>query len=97
MYVFSLFGYSLPHSATSQWNSSGTYVERSDLQPGDLVMFCDPSRSKGKACSHVGIYLSERGRRFSAERRVCVLQSVPENLYRGSLPHFFVVTGTVLW
>ncbi len=57
MYVFSLFGYSLPHSATSQWNSSGTYVERSDLQPGDLVMFCDPSRSKGKACSHVGIYI----------------------------------------
>ena len=59
MYVFSLFGYSLPHSATSQWNSSGTYVERSDLQPGDLVLFCDPSRSGGKACSHVGIYIGD--------------------------------------
>jgi cell wall-associated NlpC family hydrolase len=57
MYVFKQFGYSLPHSATSQWQSSGTYVERSDLQPGDLVMFCDPSRSGGKACSHVGIYI----------------------------------------
>ena len=57
MYVFSLHGYSLPHSATSQWNNSGTYVERSDLQPGDLVLFCDPSRSNGKACSHVGIYI----------------------------------------
>ena len=59
MYVFSLFGYSLPHSATSQWNSSGTYVDRSDLQPGDLVLFCDPSRSGGKACSHVGIYIGD--------------------------------------
>lgn len=57
MYVFSLHGYNLPHSATSQWNNSGTYVEKSDLQPGDLVLFCDPSRSNGKACSHVGIYI----------------------------------------
>jgi len=57
MYVYSLFGYSLPHSATSQWNSSGTYVAKEDLQPGDLVLFCDPSRSNGKACSHVGIYI----------------------------------------
>lgn len=59
MYIFSQFGYSLSHSATSQWNDSGEYVERSDLQPGDLVMFCDPSRSNGKACSHVGIYIGD--------------------------------------
>lgn len=59
MYIFSQFGYSLPHSATSQWNDSGEYVERSDLQPGDLVLFCDPSRSNGKACSHVGIYIGD--------------------------------------
>lgn len=57
MYIYSQFGYSIPHSATSQWQSAGTYVERSDLQPGDLVLFCDPSRSGGKACSHVGIYI----------------------------------------
>ena len=59
MYVFGQFGYSLPHSATSQWNNSGEYVERSDLQAGDLVLFCDPSRSNGKACSHVGIYIGD--------------------------------------
>ena len=57
MYVYKQFGYSLPHSASSQWSSSGVYVERSELQPGDLVLFCDPSRSNGKACSHVGIYI----------------------------------------
>lgn len=59
MYIFSLKGYSLPHSATSQWNSIGEYVDRSDLQPGDLVLFCDPARSNGKACSHVGIYIGD--------------------------------------
>lgn len=57
LYVYKQFGYSLPHSASSQWQSSGVYVERSELQPGDLVLFCDPSRSNGKSCSHVGIYI----------------------------------------
>jgi cell wall-associated NlpC family hydrolase len=59
MYVYKQFGYSLPHSATSQWQSGlGTRVySASALQAGDLVFFCDPSRSLGKACSHVGIYI----------------------------------------
>ena len=58
MYVYSQHGYSIPHSATSQWQSGlGTRVYSiSELQPGDLVFFCDPSRSQGKACSHAGIY-----------------------------------------
>lgn len=57
LYIFKQFGYDLPHSATSQWYNTGEYVERSDLQPGDIVLFADPSRSNGKACSHVGIYI----------------------------------------
>lgn len=57
LYVFKQFGYGLSHSASAQWYDAGVYVERSELQPGDLVMFCDPSRSNGKACSHVGIYI----------------------------------------
>lgn len=59
MYIYSLLGYSLPHSATSQWKNTGTYVDRADLQPGDLVLFCDPAQSGGKACSHVGIYVGD--------------------------------------
>ena len=60
MYIYDQYGYNLPHSATSQWNSStGTTVARADLQPGDLVFFCDPARSNGKACSHVGIYIGD--------------------------------------
>ena len=59
MYIYKQFGYSLPHSATSQWLSGmGTKIYSiSELQPGDLVFFNDPSRNKGKACSHAGIYI----------------------------------------
>ena len=59
--VYSQHGYSLPHSATSQWQSGlGTRVYSiSELQPGDLVFFNDPSRNAGKACSHAGIYTGD--------------------------------------
>ena len=59
MYVYGQYGYSLPHTATGQWKSGiGTRIYSiSELQPGDLVFFCDPSRSNGKACSHAGIYI----------------------------------------
>lgn len=61
MYVYSQHGYSLPHSATSQWQSGlGTRVYSiSELQPGDLVFFNDPSRNADKACSHAGIYTGD--------------------------------------
>ena len=61
MYVYSQHGYSLPHSATSQWQSGlGTRVySNSELQPGDLVFYNDPSRNAGKACSHAGIYTGD--------------------------------------
>ena len=61
MYVYNQMGYSLPHSATSQWQSGlGTRVYSiSELQPGDLVFFNDPSRNAGKACSHAGIYTGD--------------------------------------
>lgn len=61
MYVYSQHGYSLPHSATSQLQSGlGTRVYSiSELQPGDLVFFNDPSRNAGRACSHAGIYTGD--------------------------------------
>lgn len=58
MYIMKQFGYNLPHTATGQWKSGyGTKVSYAEMMPGDLVFFCDPSRSLGKACSHVGIYV----------------------------------------
>ena len=55
MYIYQQFGYSLPHSATSQLGY-GTSVERDALQMGDLVFFRDPNVTS-KAASHVGIYI----------------------------------------
>lgn len=53
LYLYGQLGYSLPHSATSQYNYCGTYVAKADLQPGDLVFFSDSSHAIG----HVGIYI----------------------------------------
>lgn len=59
MFLYNQMGYCFPHTATGQWQSSiGNRVYSiSALQEGDLVFFCDPSRSLGKACSHCGIYV----------------------------------------
>ena len=53
MYLYGQLGYSLPHTATGQYKNCGTYVAKSDLQPGDLVFFSD----SGYAIGHVGIYI----------------------------------------
>lgn len=53
MYVFKHFGYSMGHSATTQ-AGIGKYVSRSNLQPGDLVIFND---SANRSIGHVGIYV----------------------------------------
>ena len=74
LYLFKQFGYDLPHSASSQWHNCGEYIERKDLQPGDLVMFNDPARNNGKACSHVGIYIGNDQfiHASSGSKRVCI-------------------------
>ena len=56
MYVYQLFGYSLPHSATGQM-SYGTSIDSKDaLHMGDLVFFLD-YRYASSGASHVGIYI----------------------------------------
>lgn len=56
MFVYEHFGYSLPHSATRQANY-GTYVDKEDLQPGDLVFFLDYETMDG--IGHCGIYIGD--------------------------------------
>ena len=47
-YVYAQVGVSLPHYTGAQWNA-GVPVDRSDLEPGDLVFF--------DGLGHVGIYI----------------------------------------
>lgn len=54
-YVYQQYGYSLYRGATSMWNNNGTYVEKEDLQPGDLVFFKDSTSPIG----HVGMYIGD--------------------------------------
>ena len=57
MYIYNLFGYSLPHTATGQL-AYGTSIEKSALHMGDLVFFRD-SRYASSGASHVGIYIGD--------------------------------------
>lgn len=56
MYVYKHFGYSLSHSATAQ-SKNGTYVAKTDLQPGDLVFFLEYDTMDG--IGHCGIYIGD--------------------------------------
>lgn len=53
-YVYAQFGYTLNRTASDQYYN-GTSVSKSELQPGDLVLFNSGSSSKN--ATHVGIYI----------------------------------------
>lgn len=52
-YVYNQYGYKLYRVAADMYKNNGTYVEKSNLQPGDLVFFSSSSESVG----HVGMYI----------------------------------------
>lgn len=56
MYVLKNFGVTLSHSATAQ-SKVGTYVEKENLMPGDLVFFTD--YETGNGIGHCGIYVGD--------------------------------------
>lgn len=53
-YVYGQNGYSLTRTTYTQWDNDGTYVSKSDLQPGDLVYF-----GSGGSPTHVGLYVGD--------------------------------------
>ena len=52
-YVYKLNGYSMYRVAKDIYYNNGTYVEKANLLPGDLLFFSNSSESVG----HVGIYI----------------------------------------
>ena len=55
MYLYKQFGYSLPHTASGQYANCGVKIDRSQLQPGDLVFFT--SSGNGGRINHVAVYI----------------------------------------
>ena len=53
-YVYGQFGYSISRTASQQYRNNGVSVDKSDLQPGDLVFFSDDG---GASVTHVGLYI----------------------------------------
>jgi cell wall-associated NlpC family hydrolase len=53
-FVYKHFGYSIPRGSRSQ-GGAGRAVSKSELVPGDLVLFTSPN--SGGAIGHVGIYI----------------------------------------
>ena len=54
-YVFRQCGYSVTRTASTQ-NGDGTYVSRSDLQPGDIIIFYNSAKT---GIGHSGIYIGD--------------------------------------
>ena len=70
-YVYKLCGYSMSRVASSIYNNNGTYVEKANLQVGDLVFFASNSSSIG----HVGIYIGNGQFIHSSSGAGCVVIS----------------------
>lgn len=57
-YIYSLFGVSLYHGSVKQ-GQTGVAVDKSELQPGDLVLFYGSGSEAGVKDGHVGIYIGD--------------------------------------
>lgn len=73
-YVYNKLGYSITRNATAQM-SDGIVIQKSDLQPGDLVFFKNTYNS-GRIASHVGIYIGDGKFIHAATRGIAI-----DNLY----------------
>lgn len=78
-YVYKQFGYSLNRTASGQLDN-GTAVSRSELRPGDLVIFKKGNTSK--RATHVGLYIGNDQFVHACTSRVGVIvSSMSSNYY----------------
>lgn len=77
-YIYKQFGYKINRSASDQLDN-GTPVSRSELQPGDLVMFKKGGSSKW--ASHVGLYIGNNQFIHASTSKVGVIISRMSDAY----------------
>jgi len=78
-YIYSQFGYTINRTASSQLDN-GTAVDRSELQPGDLVFF-KKAGTGSKRASHVGIYIGDSQFVHASTSKVGVIVSHLSDAY----------------
>lgn len=79
-YVYKHFGYKISRTATTQ-SKDGRAVSKSELQPGDLVIFTPYNSNKG--IGHVGIYIgNNQFIHASTEKTGVIISSLNTNMYQ---------------
>lgn len=79
-YVYKHFGYNISRSSSAQ-SKNGTYVEKSNLQVGDLVFFSNYKTNKG--IGHVGIYIgNNQFIHASTEKTGVIISSLSSSTYQ---------------
>lgn len=76
-YMFNSYGYNLSRTTYDQVNQ-GEYVDKSNLQPGDLVFF---SSYNTYSPTHVGIYVGDNNFIHASSGKGCVTISSLSNPY----------------
>ena len=81
-YIFKQSGLSLPRTTTEQYQI-GTYVEKSALQPGDLVFLANTYRD---GISHVGIYIGNGSMIHASSSKGITISSLSSSYY---MQHYY--------
>ncbi len=76
-YIYEQFGYHLERGATSQYNTNGVKVDKSNLKPADLVFFSDSVDPIG----HVGIYIGDGQFIHASSGKGCVTINKLDDYY----------------
>lgn len=76
-YVLNLSGITLPRTTTEQYKV-GTYVSKSNLQPGDLVFLQNTYRA---GISHVGIYIGDGKMIHASSSKGVVISNLSSTYY----------------
>ncbi|TBL72741.1 NlpC/P60 family protein [Paenibacillus thalictri] len=80
-YIFSkYFDTKLPHTSKGQ-ALEGTWVDKKDLRPGDLVFFDTNGKKIGTDISHVGIYVGNGEFYHSATNKGITVTKLSESYY----------------